>query len=46
MLKKLQIFYRQAVAAAKVASVCDRDSQVGNPAIILVYVWSHSGCPL
>jgi hypothetical protein len=46
MIQKLKVFHRHAVHAAKIASVSNRDPQIGDLAIVVVYVSSHTGIPL
>jgi hypothetical protein len=43
MIQKLQVFHRHTVDASEIASVCHRDPQVGDSAVIVIYVWGHKG---
>ncbi len=41
MIQKRKVFHRHTVDAAKIASVCHRDPQVGDSAVIVIYIWGH-----
>jgi hypothetical protein len=45
MFQKLKVLYRHTVDAAKVATVCYRDPEIGDLTIVVVYVSRHMGMP-